>query len=271
MSALLPLNPTRRDQVLNDAAERNLPAVLSAKEEGGWAVCKSRFVAADREQGRLCFEFPGPSALGRPALRITPGENIGVAFRRGHKKCIFTATVLARQPVALNAQTQVDALEVAWPDEVREVQRRAYYRVSVPGHQNVPVLLWAGGAARRGAVETHESMSYRGRLADISAGGMRLTLTHSKDFPIQLDEPVGVEFQPEPSAPGFLLDAALRHVTLNRDGSLAVGLRFAGLESTAEGRRVLQRLLRVINLFQRQELRRARLLKRTSPATAYLH
>ena len=58
-------------------------------------------------------------------MDVRAGEHVGVAFRRGHKKCVFTSVVLERQEYDRNSDAPVPALTLSWPESMQELQRRA--------------------------------------------------------------------------------------------------------------------------------------------------
>lgn len=258
MSTVMLLEPARRDRALDEAAARNVAIVMSLRDSGSWAVRKSRFLGLTPQRDSLIVEYPTASDPESRELNVGVGENVGVAFRRGHKKCVFTSVVLARNSYALNDQASVECLVLSWPEQVQELQRRAYYRVAVPRHKTVEVEVWAGGAAYRKKAGTRSWPSFFGRLADISAGGARMLFPKTQDPQMQIQDAAGIQFQPESNGPVFVLDSIIRYVGETPDGSVSVGLQFVGLEASFEGRRVLQQLLRVINQYQRCELRHAR-------------
>ncbi|MGB9625672.1 MAG: flagellar brake protein [Phycisphaerae bacterium] len=258
MSTVLTVEPTRRDQALDEAVSRNVPIVLSVRDGVSWAVHKSRFLGSNRVAKRLYIECPPPAAPESPPPEVRRGEAVGVAFRRGHKKCVFTAVMLGQEDYGPDGGSPVPALALSWPDSLQELQRRAYYRVSVPPHKTVKVELWQGGAACRKKAGSAEWPSYTGRLMDLSAGGMCLVLPPNRNPRLDAGDAVGLEFQPEPGGPAFLLNGLVRYVDPAPDGATTVGLQFVGLEATVENRKVLQQLLRVVNQYYRFELRRLR-------------
>lgn len=263
MSTVTTLEPARSSQAIDEAACRNMAVVLSLQEAGAWSVHKSRFLGATEPQHRLFVEYPAAAAPNLPTPDIRVGEHIGVAFRRGHKKCVFTSVVLERGDYGLNDEIRVQSLTLSWPDSVQELQRRAYYRAAVPRHRNVAVEIWQGSTADRKKAGTAIWPSYTGRALDLSAGGMRLILASNQNPRLNAGAGVGLEFQPEPMGPAFLLNGLLRHIGPLPDGSIAIGLQFVGLEATVDGRKVLQQLLRAVNQYQRCELRQARLAGET--------
>jgi c-di-GMP-binding flagellar brake protein YcgR len=258
MSTVMVLEPARRDRALDEATSRNVGVVLSMRGGEEWSVFKSRFLGADDSHNHLVVEYP-PAPVGTRRPDVQLGENIGVAFRRGHKKCVFTAVVMARGEYALNGQTRVESLTLSWPDSVQELQRRAYYRVPVPRTRNVSVLVFRGGTSQRKKARSAHWPKCTARLSDLSAGGMRVVLPPGKKLPLNCGDAVGLEFQPEVSGPMFLIDAVLRHVAPTADESLALGLQFVGLEASVDGRKTLQQLLRVVSQYQRAELRYTKL------------
>ncbi len=258
MSSVMLMEPTRKDQALAEAVGRGIPVTLSLKQSGAWAVYKSRFLDGERRHDRVLIEYPHDPTLNPPSPDIRPGENVGIAFRRGHKKCVFTAVALGVCRRPSGEGPDVLALELGWPDSVQEIQRRAYYRACVPPDRTVPVELWSGGAACRAKAGNANRPIYRGRLTNLSAGGMGMVLPPGPDPSLRVNDAVGVAFQPEAGGTSFLLDATIRCLGQGPNGSLTIGLQFTGLEATDEGRCLLRQLVRVVNVYQRQELKHGR-------------
>jgi c-di-GMP-binding flagellar brake protein YcgR len=258
MNQFAVLRPSRRDEVLVEAAERNVTATLSVKGAKSWTVHKSRILHASVGQ-TLVVEYPLPAPGHNAPPQIVPGQNLSVAFRRGHKKVIFAVPVLARGQTALNAELTVRSLTLLWPEQVQEMQRRAYYRASVPRNRSVRVEMWQGTIEDRERVQGGAWRSYKGELTDLSAGGVGVRVTKDQDPAFREGDPVALTFQVDSEGPRFVLDAVFRHSTKTPEGLMALGLQFVGLDATVEGRRTLHQLMHVVGRFQRYELRQAKL------------
>ena len=97
MSAGRLLSVELRDEILEQASNQQLQLALTCKDANGWVNVKCRFLAHDAGARRLRIEYPGGHPSG-PAPKIAAGQNVGVAFRRGHKKCVFATTAAGREP-----------------------------------------------------------------------------------------------------------------------------------------------------------------------------
>ncbi len=89
------LNPPVDTQALEWAADKRCDLAVSLAVEGGWVTMRSRFLRLDCEQGVLQIAYPlTPERV--PMPEIVTGNDLGLSFRRGHKKCIFVSRVLMR-------------------------------------------------------------------------------------------------------------------------------------------------------------------------------
>jgi len=168
--------------------------------------------------------------------------------------------------------TRADALApgtytvvLAVPDQVEAVQRRSYFRVNVPESLKVNVLLWHRRSRRQtknqiqaAPEDTHNYC--KGRLIDISAGGAQVVIPQpngasqdscgasTPDF--KKGQYVGIRFTPMPYATPLMLNVQIRNVLPTADGkSISLGLQLVGLEASPEGRRVLTRLIGVVERY----------------------
>src|SRR5262245_7114809 len=88
--------PARQyESILNWAVERQVPITASVHTDDRWFVLKSRFLRQDRQQGVIQILFPFGAGPAAPEIGV--GHTLGISFRRGHKKCVFTAVVALRQ------------------------------------------------------------------------------------------------------------------------------------------------------------------------------
>ena len=137
-----------RDEILCQAAERQVQAVISHRLDNGWTTYKSRILQADAAEGFVILQHPEPGP-GQAPPELAPGEQIGVSFRRGHKKCLCSAHIELLTSFKLSDGQAVAALQIPWPEELQEIQRRVYYRAEVPAGRRIEVAVWDGGILDR--------------------------------------------------------------------------------------------------------------------------
>lgn len=255
MSQLMDVKHQRRDEILCQAAERQVQAVISHRLDNGWTTYKSRILQADAAEGFVILQHPEPGP-GQAPPELAPGEQIGVSFRRGHKKCLCSAHIELLTSFKLSDGQAVAALQIPWPEELQEIQRRVYYRAEVPAGRRIEVAVWDGGILDRNQAELRDAPHHTGLLLDISGGGCRVSFEPSRDPQLQSGDTIGIRFQPDPRSEPIFLDAVFRHVEDSTRSNLALGFQFVGLETTSQGRQMLQALSRVVSTFLRIDARR---------------
>lgn len=255
MTQLLEVQDQRRDEILTDAADRQVQVVLSHRLDSGWTTYKSRILQADSGGSYLIIEHPQP-APGQVPPELAPSEKIGLAFRRGHKKCLCSVEIDRLTTFALPDGLAVPAVQVPWPEKLQEIQRRVYFRADVPPGRRIEVCMWDGGIDDRDAAELQNVPHHAGLLQDVSGGGCRVVIDATRDPQLCAGDTVGISFQPDPRSEPLCLDAMFRHTEDIGRGKLTLGFQFVGLEMTARGRATLQHLSRVVSTFLRIEARR---------------
>jgi len=254
---LVYIEEARKNQVIATAIEREVPCVVSGRGKAGWQPYKSKFRSGPAVVGRLLLA-PARRAADHAARTFVPGERVGVTFRRGHKKCMFSSIVLGQERVDLGESRAVaDCLELQWPDALQELQRRVYYRATPPGRR-VHVRFWSGGVSQRTAVEDDQRAVLSGVLLDLSAGGMRIMTTDVSADAFVEGDAIGCAFAPKPRGQALILDAVFRHLQPEEDGTCSVGIQFVGLETSERGRDTLSHLAGIVTDYQRVHSRQQR-------------
>lgn len=229
---LMTLQPMQRTQLLKDSVAKRCRVMVTLALEDGWAIVKGLFRPGHR-QDVLFFE-PAPREQVR---EICAGEELAVTFRHGRKKCMFTAQFL---------KLESGCWQLSWPDEIRQLQRRAYERISPPDGTVVAVRFWQPDHADESGARAN---ARHGQLENISAGGMRVrTADHEA---INVDETYRCVFTPPHSKVPLIVDGKLRHRESVVEGRASLGFQFVGLEATEEGRKTLERLAKLVGRFHR--------------------
>ncbi len=246
------LNPAQRDEYLLEAISAHVPATVSCQLADGWATLKSRMLGLGGTGRQIVIEYPMPGANTPP--EIVEGQNIGVSFRRGHKKYVFNTMVAARCRFAVDG-AETEAIRLAHPLIMFELQRRVFFRAPVPAHLSVPIEVWRTTESDPNGTQ---SKRWTGKMVDISAGGVSVSLPTEADPDWPADAAVECAFSIEPETPALTISGRLKHVGRTENARVRLGVHFVGLEATAEGRETLGHVLRLIRRLQRATPRRMR-------------
>jgi c-di-GMP-binding flagellar brake protein YcgR len=251
--------PRDAREILSEAVARNSAMVLSLPSAGMLRHHKSRFLNEGNE-GVWVEAVPGERALIDEL--IASANPCGISFKTGDQKINFAAKLLRLEmEYRVNAETVLPALLVERPADVKAVQRRNNYRVSVPGDGELRVRIWRIPENVRVKDKPNHTAELAVALRDISIGGVGVTLMPKDD-------------QPPKVLPGERLRIALKNGDEEelliegrmRSGRPAgptepiqTGVQFQGLQDGMEGRRTLSELTRIIGVLQLAEVRRHRL------------
>ena len=266
------------EKILRTAINKQIVAIMSYLSKGKWHVAKvllTEFVG-----DRINIVSAAPKKRRHP-LNIQPNQPVGISFKYEYGKFVFDTTVVALEsssgPEA--GQGWGGTIILAVPDRIEVVQRRSYFRVDVPQSLKVKVVLWHRGNRRQAEKlikneaddQTHNYC--HGRLIDISAGGAQVIVPYpdeqespeaprrdsknniSKNFSAgELDfrkgQFVGMRFTPMPYETPVMISAQIRNILPTSDGSSAsLGLQIIGLEASPEGRKILARLIDIVEKY----------------------
>src|SRR5690349_1818642 len=116
-------------QILRDSIARNAGIVISLPSAGMLRHCKSRLLSPD-ENG-FWIQAPAEEQSLVDELMVSK-QPVGISLKSATNKVVFTTVILQfRSAMQINTETSVDALMLVWPAELKAVQRRADYRVTV--------------------------------------------------------------------------------------------------------------------------------------------
>jgi c-di-GMP-binding flagellar brake protein YcgR len=249
-------------QILRDGISRNAGIVISLPSAGMLRHCKSRLLASD-ENG---FWVQAP-ADETPLVNelMSSKQPVGISLKSATNKVVFTTVILQFQSaMQINKETAVDSLMLVWPAELKAVQRRADYRVTVLPDAEISVRVWRISEHHYLKERPQAVAQLEAKLRDLSVGGMGVVcpfdavspkLTPDQRLRLVVTHPEGE----------LLLEGRVKHIRTLTDGDLKVGIHFKKLEEGIEGRQALASLTQVVGQLQRDEIRRRRL---TTPRSA---
>jgi hypothetical protein len=243
------------EKILQTAIDENVPAIMSYLSRDKWHVAK--VLLTDLVADNLKIECT--SSKKRP-INIQVNQPVGLSFKYGYGKFVFDTIVEGLEP---SPSPQADrerggTIVLAMPQKIEVVQRRSYFRVSVPESLKIEVLLWHRSGKLKEKRHLHDATDEmhnccHGRLDDISAGGAQITVPHENGVlkvNLKKGQFIGVRFTPTPYETPVMFTAQIRNVLPTADGeSSSLGLQIVGLEASPEGRQVLTRLIHVVEQY----------------------
>lgn len=249
-------NDTRK--VLSDAIARNSGLVVSLPSAGMLRHYKARFLA---ETAEACWieSVPAEGALIGELLKS--GKPVGISFRNGTNKIVFVSPLLRREPCfRINADTTVEALLIAFPDQIKTLQRRSNYRVRVLPDSQLSGRVWRIATRANILDRPPAAAELQIELRDISAGGLGVTFKGVEGQPPKVTAEDRLRIQLLYKETPVLLEGRLRSVNPEPAGdSLRTGIHFKTLHGDLDGRQKLSQLTRIVGELQREEIRRCRL------------
>jgi len=242
MTTSLVQNDELRQNILCTSVEKRLRIVVTHRHDGCWRAYKGQF-QMPFERGKAfvaLMENDVRSATNGPK----PGDTVGVSFRVGHKKCMFSTNLRAVDSAGNECR-----FHFAWPAQMQQLQRRVYERVAPPPGNVVAVRFWRADTDN----QPDKREVKHGQLEDLSAGGMRIKVAGRTD--VETDAAYQCVFAPRAGAPPLMLEATLRHREAGDQGRASLGFQFIGFETSTDGQKVLDRLARIVSQFQRSQPR----------------
>ena len=255
MSDIVMMEGHESRTVLQTVAESEGPAIMSYLSKDKWHVAKVLIKQVDGE--RLLVE--GCHSSGKPhPINIRIDQPVGLNFKHAYGKFVFDTIVVGLEPST--DPSSGGTIVLSLPHRIGVVQRRSYFRVSVPDSLRVNVVLWHR-TVNRGSKKDAGHKYYEGRLTDISAGGAQLIVPLNianeatdtlvaKEADFHKGQFVGMRFTPMPYEMPLMFNAQIRNVLPTADHqALCLGLQIVGLEASDEGRQTLSRLAAVVDRY----------------------
>jgi len=239
MNGVMMLNGAEPREVLQTLIEKETPAIMSYLSKGKWHVVK---VLPDC-LGDSSFEVEVSPRIKPHPMNIHIDQLVGMSIKYGYGKFIFESRVIGLEPSSEPAGGGRIILTV--PENIEMVQRRSYFRVEVPAMLDVNVLLWHNRRLNNRTLAVPERC-WQGKLVDISAGGVQIALEAAQQPDFRKGQFIRLQFTPMPDEASLTFGAQVRSILPTADDKyVCFGLQTVGLEASAEGRLILQRLCNI--------------------------
>jgi c-di-GMP-binding flagellar brake protein YcgR len=247
------LDQRESQQLLKTAINQKVTAILSYSSKNKWHVAKVYMLNVDDNMLRI--ESMHPETRRRP-LNIQVEQPVGVSFKYSYGKFIFDSTVLALEPSG--DPNKGGRITVSNPEYLEVIQRRSYFRVSVPKSMHVNIALWHRAGKSLDDPLSHEYCA--GQLMDISAGGLMLALSknagpnenHAQAWDsFRMGQFIGLRFTPLPYETPLTFNAQIRNILPTADNqAVCLGVQMIGLEASSEGRQTIGRIASIVEKYQ---------------------
>jgi c-di-GMP-binding flagellar brake protein YcgR len=245
--------------LLQQAIERNTPIMLAMPSAAVVKPYRSRLLQIT-DEGIYLESITGQGDA-IDAL-IAAKRPVSVAFRADVRRVEFTGPILKRlRGYRLNATTLIEALVIQRPEEVKAVQRRADYRVSVPTDSEISFQFHRVTEQADLIERPPATAAMVIDVRDFSAGGCGGTWKRKKDEPkLVPDQRLRVEID---SVIGkVVLDARVRFFEqLHEPEFVRVGIQFSLNANSIPDRQKMLQINKLMGELQRMELRRKRLAR----------
>jgi len=245
MALIEELTKQQIETYLDETIRREIPVNMSFRVKNRWYNLRTRIIKRDKK--RLWLEYP--TDKDRPE-KIDVGLALGLAFKLGRHKHIFTATIQNLCNVHTSDTDTLRLICIPIPSRVQRVQRRAFIRVAVPSSRSILVTFWLGGK------DANQLVRWEGWMTNISAGGFQLRMPSRSAPDLTIDDIVGVRIEIGQDYEPILVDARFRNLLHDERGVTLMGFQFLGLNDSQQGRKTLQRISRIVCSFQKIQCRR---------------
>ena len=235
------LDDRQIDATLREAAEGQLPLVVSVVDGERWVNLSSRLLEVS--DGAAVIQWPAADE-GEVSHEFAPGESIHLTFRLGPDKYALNATVL--DPRETPPQTSgPGAMGISRPTKIQRLQRRASTRISLTSGEPTEACFWLGERIDEPEDLLPERPAWPGTVVDLSEHGVRLLADRNSCRVLEFGDSVGLKFSLGEETPPLCLDGQYRHLQSldDDDQKVLMGFLFTGLDERPECRATLESLI----------------------------
>lgn len=231
------INTLEIKESLEEACSKQVPVIASFTDKGKWQLLELKVTDFSDDYIVLDAQVP--------CNHLKSEQSIGICIHLGYYKYLFDTCVHS-----IHQHGYVWSIQLEMPDRVERIQRRMYYRQSVPPTMNVKVLFWHRGYLIDSDSKPEE-LYWQGRLLNLSAGGAQFELESEQKSHFKVGQLLGVQFTPMSYQKPLLLESHVRYLEEQPDKDFfKIGVEFLGLEASSDGREILDRILEVIGQYE---------------------
>ena len=220
------------------ACREQSPVVGTFLVRGKWRLLDLKVCGCSDDFIEFCSEGP--------CDQLQQQHPIGICIHLGHFKYLFDSTVQMIQSEGTKCR-----ISLQYPDKIERLERRVYHRQPVPEKMKVKIQFWHRGYLDESKNEPTEKY-WQGILLNLSAGGARFEIEHKHKEYFRVGQILGMQFTPMSYQQPLLLESYVIYAEEQSDHKhFRIGVKFLGLEVSPEGRQVLDRILEIINEYEK--------------------
>jgi len=158
-----------------------------------------------------------------------------------------------------NAETELDAVLLETPAEIRSLQRRKHFRVQVPMKRGITIRVWRLATGQYFREKPPSAQEVTTELRDLSVGGVgvRFIGKNGEKPVISPEDRLRIELSYGDQK--LLMTGSMRPpMTPPTDHIIVAGIQFTKMENNFEGRQTLSELTKLVGELQQEEMRRMR-------------
>jgi c-di-GMP-binding flagellar brake protein YcgR len=146
-------------------------------------------------------------------------------------------------------------MTVIAPQQIEKIQRRAFNRAPAPPGECITIEFCATQHSQCLSTNSYVlGNRWQGILHDLSAGGLGVVVPESEMPDINEGDQFEACFTPLPNQELMLIQARFRHASdISESNMVMLGFQIVGMEMSEEGRNMLRRISRIVNVFQRMK------------------
>ncbi len=263
--AMLRGNEPRK--ILRTAVEKKVPAVMSYSFEGKQRNKKVLLTCLGANRLDIRFSSDKKTSASHKTQKkrkqkprptdIRVNQLVNISLKYGYGQFNFDTTVIGIESASEDAQREKPTIVVAVPDRIEIVQKRNFFRVSVPDSLKVNVTMWHCYRDKKPQVQRTKTQIpdarkipsedyWQGKLVDISAGGLQVVIDTEQKPDFKKGQFLSLRFTPMPYEEPLMLNARIRNILDTADGkNMCMGLQIVGLKADPQGQQILHRLCSV--------------------------
>ena len=226
MAILSTLTGSEVANAIGGAAKDKVGVTVTVYHQDRWLTFNSDMLDASGES--VWITYP-QSGHGPADCEFSPGQRVGVTFRSGFQRFLFSARIAAVE------ESGTRALQFDLPEELQVTQRRVGVRVEMPALATVEASIWLGGSQVKLDEPDVVVPVWSGRVLDLCEGGCYIRTNREVSRYIEVGDIVGLQLTigEGEAIEHILIDA--QFCRSDPDGEMSmVGLQFIGVDDSEQ-------------------------------------
>jgi len=201
MAILSTLTGSEVANAIGASAKDKVGVTVTLQHQDRWILFRCDMLDASGES--VWITYP-QSDHGPGEHEFSPGQRVGVTFRSGYQRFLFSAKIASVEesgtralqldmPEEMQVAERRAALQLDMPEEMQVAERRAALREEMPALATVEVSIWLGGQQVRPDKADIIMPVWPGTVVDICEGGCYVRTSSEVSQYIETGDIVGLQ------------------------------------------------------------------------------